>query len=82
MVDSERLKSADELHPDGVICLVGKIIEAAVDDYRRALEMDIRGLKIDCERFFTSEYFFGLTHLDGGYIMERVQRENAEETRS
>lgn len=75
-MDEERLT---DLHPDGVIALVGAIIREAVKNYRRALIVGHRGMQEECEKFFRSRYFESLTNLNGQALIEKVQRDTAAE---
>lgn len=50
------------------------IIKRAVRDYRTALRHGLERTKRECEAFFRSEMFYGLTDLDGEMIMNRVKK--------
>ena len=55
--------------------LAEAIILRAVDDYRKALKYDHRGIKRNCEKFFRSEWFSILTNLDGETLIKRLRAE-------
>lgn len=65
--------------------LAHAIIMQAVSDYRKARKLladnpdDETALKIieDCEDFFLSEWFECLTALDGGQLLDRLEKETA-----
>lgn len=54
--------------------LANAIIERAVRDYRMALRHGLERTQRECEAFFRSEMFYGLTDIDGETIMNKVQR--------
>lgn len=54
--------------------LANGIIERAVRDCRMALRHGLERTKKECEAFFRSEMFYGLTDLDGKTIINKVQR--------
>ena len=72
----------DELDPCGCLNLVAAVVHKAAKDWRAAMRYEARthaqkrsALRSDCERFFESEYFHGLTGLDGKAVLEKLRRE-------
>ena len=61
--------------------LANAIILQAVKDYRRALsgcqvdERDSKSVIEQCETFFRSEWFRGLTDVDGEYLIKTIRKE-------
>lgn len=63
--------------------LANSIVLTAVDDYRELLERRIERFKKDgvyvtrheLEKFFMSEWFTILTHLNGTSVMNRLRKE-------
>lgn len=73
----------------GVNNLICGIVKKAVDDWRDAKRRSRRnpgngitqGIIIDCERFFLSQYFEGLTGMNGEEFLERLKEQRLEECR-
>ena len=67
--------------------LANAVIIQAVKDYRaalRKLDMNTRHkesqwMKEDCERFFLSEWFGVLTHVDGDWLLCKLKKEYEDE---
>jgi len=72
----------EKLNEDGVISLIGGIVQKAAQDYRWALIKDIRGLINDCESFFLGKYFETLTDLNGQALVDKIRRDVEMEKRS
>lgn len=72
---------------EAYIKLSNAIIIQAARDYRKALkrlkehphDMDARGVKDECERFFSSQWYSQLTNVDGKLIIRRIMEEMEEE---
>lgn len=61
-----------DLHPDGMVRLVAAIVAAARSDVLRySPETQVRQ---DAERFFLSDYFTGLTDMDGKAVLDQLRR--------
>lgn len=58
------------MHPRGTVRLIEAICLQAVKDYRRK-----RGEDVDARIFFKSEWFYALTDVRGGIILERLDKE-------
>ena len=78
----ENHRIRNELHPDGMIALVGAITREAVKDYRRALILGHHGMQEECEKFFHSRYFESISNLNGQAIIEKVQKDVAIEMKT
>jgi len=67
--------------PEQALC--NAIIIQAVKDYRLALKnlkrnpdsYKAKDTKEECERFFRSKYYMGLTDVDGEYLIRRLNEE-------
>ena len=78
-----------QLNETGVNNLVCAIVKKAVDDWRDAKRKSrrnpgnklIQGEIIDCENFFKSDYFEGLTGMDGKEFLNRLKKQSLEECR-
>ena len=78
-----------QLDEKGVSNLVYAIVKKAVDDWRQAKRRMRRnpgnrlahGIIIDCENFFLSDYFEGLTGMDGKEFLKRLKEQSLEECR-
>lgn len=70
---------AEDMNTDGCIALIGYIIRDAAKEYKYALRTNNCGLQQECENFFESEYFYGLTSLDGTALIEKIRKEFEEE---
>lgn len=86
--DYVRIKSPEDIHPDGAQYLVEAIIQKAANDWRtcsgalkrRPITVTTRGdlllkTKRDCEEFFKSKYFAALTGLDGEQVLASLRKE-------
>ena len=78
-----------QLNETGVNNLVCAIVKKAVDDWRDAKRKSrrnhgnklLQGVIIDCENFFKSDYFEGLTGMDGKEFLKRLKKQSLEECR-
>ena len=70
-----------EMNQQGMEDLTNAIILQAVKDYRSALAggsvngRDSKAVIAECERFFQSEWFNGLTKIDCNYLMKNIRKE-------
>jgi hypothetical protein len=70
--------------------LADAIVVQAANDYRKALggksyhvnpKKDSEWVKKEVEKFFHSSWFRALTHVDGDFLIEQLQREHNEKIR-
>ena len=65
----------------GIEDLTNAIVLQAVKDYRRALAgcdvngRDSKSVIAECERFFQSAWYNGLTNIDSKHLMETIRKE-------
>ena len=72
-----------ELNPDGTERLIEAMVALAIRDWKNAMRVlaehpeAIRANqhKIECEKFFQSDYFYGLTGVDGRRVLSMLQKE-------
>ena len=86
--DYERIKSPDNINPNGAQYLVEAIIQKAADDWRTAAGAlrlrpvnavqkndTLKKRKEECEEFFRSNYFGVLTSIDGEALLAALRKE-------
>lgn len=74
----------------GLMNLVGGIVRKAVDDWQKAKRRlrkcptakKAEWVVIDCERFFLSEYFYGLTGVNGADFLKQLEEQEERMWRS
>lgn len=71
----------------GLMNLVGGIVKKAVDDWMKAkrrlrkhpTSTSASYMVTDCERFFLSEYFYGLTGVNGEEFLKQLEAQEEKE---
>ena len=74
MPEEERITSGDQLNTDGVLALVEAFVKDLARDYADALRKRNKGRIQECEDIFRSEYFYGLTEIDGQALIEKIRK--------
>ena len=72
-----------DLNREGAERLVEAIAKTAIRDWKNAMRIlaeypeaiKANQHKIECEKFFLSDYFYGLTGMDGRRLLSMLQKE-------
>lgn len=72
-----------DLNREGAERLVEAIVRTAIRDWKNAMSIladhpeaiGANKHKIECEKFFLSDYFYGLTGVDGRRLLSMLQKE-------
>ena len=76
-----------QIDDNGLMNLVGGIVKKAVDDWQKAkrrlrkhpTSTSASYMVTDCERFFQSEYFYGLTGVNGEEFLKKLEEQEEKE---
>lgn len=72
-----------DLNKDGAYALAEAIVKTAIRDWQSAMRILRKhpnsyaadGLRIKCETFFMSEYFYMLTGVDGNLLLDQLEED-------
>lgn len=76
-----------QIDDKGLENLVGGIVKKAVDDWKKAKRRlrkhptsnSASYMVTDCERFFLSEYFYGMTGMSGEEFLKKLEEQEEKE---